>query len=723
MPASRAIRAQGLILLAYLCLGLLILSALPPLESSDEAEHFLYAHSIAQTGELPVLTTRREVTGDLPPSVRWNNHAHHPPLYYLLAAWLIAWTDRSQLDDLLRPNELIFIAAGDISAQHNKWLHAPAPPSDQSLLAIYLLRGFNLLLGSLTLLVIQRAALRLSGRPAIALLAMALVACLPTFLVLSVSITNDVLLTLLGALAFERGLAALQARRLTWRAALLLGVLAGAALLTKLNGISIAASLALVWLILFLRRHLPLRRALLLGAGMAAVALLIAGGFFLRNLQLYGDPLAQDAVSAMWGRALDPITDPAPLDQVSRIARSFWMMAGYLHAPVYAPPAFYAYAAALSLLGLAGLLRAARRLPRDLLLFALASCGLAVFALFYGTRAVDISYGRLLYPALAPFAALLAFGLHALLRRWAALALLPLALGALWMIFISLPQAYPRLTPVPALPAAAIATAYDAEGLIIESLELDSSQPLQPGAALHAWLYLRGAHPTNPVLQAALIDQASGQRLGYVEFFPGMAPTADLPPGLWRAPLRLPLATPDEILAPRRLRLELRWYSLADAISPAPSDPDAPRVLALPAAVWRDPRYAAPALAQPSSARFGPIELLSWQLDAPAAPDAPHLLRLVWRSRERLPDDWTTAIHLVDSSGALIAQFDAMPAHYPTSAWLPNLAFEDQRLISLPAGLDPAALRLRLAWYRLPDGARLPLSGAPGTDDFLELLP
>lgn len=723
MPASRAIRAQGLILLAYLCLALLVLSALPPFESSDEAEHFLYAHSIALSGELPVLTTRGAVTGDLPPSVRWNNHAHHPPLYYLLAAWLIAWTDRSQIDELLRPNELIFIAAGDISAQHNKWLHAPTPPSDQTLLALHLLRAFNLLLGSLTLLLIQRAALRLSGRRAVALLAMALVACLPTFLVLSVSVTNDMLLTMLGALAFERGLAALQSRRLSWRAALLLGALAGAALLTKLNGISIAASLALVWLILVLRRQLPLRRALLLGAGMAAVALLIAGGFFLRNLQLYGDPLAQDAVAAMWGRALDPISDPAPLDQLSRIARSFWMMAGYLHAPVYAPPAFYAWAAALSLLGLAGLLRAARRLPRDLLFFALASCGLALFALFYGTRAVDISYGRLLYPALAPFAALLAFGLHALLRRWAALALVPLALGALWIAFIELPQAYPRLTAVPELPAAAVATIYDAEGLIIEGLELDSSQPLQPGTALHAWLYLRGAHPTNPMLQAALIDDASGQRLAYSEFFPGMAPTDDLPPGLWRAPLRLFLAAPDEILAPRRLRLELRWHSLADATSPAPSDPDAPRVLALPAGVWNDPRYAAPTLAQSSTARFGPIELLGWQLDAPAAPDAPHLLRLVWRSRERLPDDWTTAIHLLDSSGALIAQFDAMPAHYPTSAWLPNLAFEDQRLIPLPAGLDPAALRLRLAWYRLPDGARLPLSGAPGTDDFLELLP
>ena len=65
----------------------------PPFESPDEDSHFMYIHNLLETGELPVLEDRETVFAS------GSAQRHHPPLYYLVGAALISWTDRSDIAD------------------------------------------------------------------------------------------------------------------------------------------------------------------------------------------------------------------------------------------------------------------------------------------------------------------------------------------------------------------------------------------------------------------------------------------------------------------------------------------------------------------------------------------------------------------------------------------------------------------------------------------------
>ncbi len=48
------------ILLGFLGLALHVSRTVPPFENSDEAEHFLYAHTIASSGQLPLIVPREQ---------------------------------------------------------------------------------------------------------------------------------------------------------------------------------------------------------------------------------------------------------------------------------------------------------------------------------------------------------------------------------------------------------------------------------------------------------------------------------------------------------------------------------------------------------------------------------------------------------------------------------------------------------------------------------------
>src|SRR5688572_3358892 len=97
------------ILIGFVILAAHYSRAIPIFEASDEAEHFIYIHTILETGQLPVIQSREDMAQQIDPILRWNNQSHHAPLYYLLSAGLIAWSERADIDDYLRANELIFL--------------------------------------------------------------------------------------------------------------------------------------------------------------------------------------------------------------------------------------------------------------------------------------------------------------------------------------------------------------------------------------------------------------------------------------------------------------------------------------------------------------------------------------------------------------------------------------------------------------------------------------
>lgn len=713
----------GLLLLSW---GLALRAAriMPPFENADEAEHFLYAHSIAVRGALPVIPDRDALDAADSALTRWNNHAHHPPLYYLLSALAISSTDRSQLDDHLRPNPIIFVR-GVAADNPNKWLHPPIPPDDQTPQAVYLLRTFSALVGLLTLALIARATGWLLHR-GLPLLAVAFAGLLPTFLSVHSAVSNDPLVILFVTAGLTWCLWTLRRRQLTARGDLAIALLLAGSVLTKLTGIALWPAVLLTLLIGWRRGDFTLRRALrTLGAALAFSGLL-AGWWFVRNIQLYGDPLALAATEALWGRLYD-LTPGAPLAELLRLARTFIMMFGYRHAPVTAPLWFEALL--LALIGLAGLgaLIGHRRQRLGaagwVLLIVLAA---VISLLFTGTRSVDISYGRLLLPALLPITALLTgWGWRHLPAGVAPLALIAYGVGAVIVINTTLPAAYPRLIPIDALPASAAPVDWRVGDLRIHGLDLHTTT-LAPGDMAHVSVYFSGGHPASPALSLRLVDSVSGALFATTEQYPGMAPTDSPPPGIYRAPLRLSVGAPPGPLRPRALRLEIGWLDVVSGRRLSYDQGDGTLSGAL---VWAHPEYQPDPAAQPLDVQFGDAITLTG-VSLPTArlqPGMAATLDLTWRMHAPLTPPHILTVQLFDAAGQFITQADGEIIGLPSPLWRPSMQMQDQRTLTLPDDLSPGVYTLRLGWYRLDDLQRLPVGGGLAQEglaqDGLALLP
>ncbi len=86
---------------------------------------------------------------------------------------------------------------------------------------------------------------------------------------------------------------------------------------------------------------------------------------------------------------------------------------------------------------------------------------------------------------------------------------------------------------------------------------------------------------------------------------------------------------------------------------------------------------------------------------------------LFWRHEpevddERLPD-YSSFVHVIDASGALLAQHDGQPGEgrYPAGLWPPGVTIPDRHELTLPADVDPSELRLRIGLYLAATGLRL----------------
>ena len=84
-------------------------------------------------------------------------------------------------------------------------------------------------------------------------------------------------------------------------------------------------------------------------------------------------------------------------------------------------------------------------------------------------------------------------------------------------------------------------------------------------------------------------------------------------------------------------------------------------------------------------------------------------LRLFWETGDGVANDWITYIHLHDSSGERVAQFDgpALAGLQPTSQWHTNALYIDRRQFDLPAELGPGTYLFRIGLYDPISGERL----------------
>jgi 4-amino-4-deoxy-L-arabinose transferase-like glycosyltransferase len=402
----------------------------PKLVPPDEPAHWAYVVELASGKGLPTFASGTS-----------NYEAHQPPLYYLSALWC-AWLGGTQ--------------------------------------GLLLARLWSALLGVGTLLAAWQALRYLLGEafwPRLA--AIAALAFLPGRLFIVSSVSNDPMFELWATLTLWQLLKALH-EGITPRRSVYLGVCLGLALLSKSTGIVLIplAVLAAVSGSLTKGNQSPESTGRS-GSWIANTALmllatgLIWGWWVVRNLVLYGDPLAMGVFQQIF---LKDRATPEYFLSHGMTWGGYWTLVAYQaqmslwgvfgQATIYMPLAFYRIGYALEALAVVGLaaewwrFRTARPAEADGESAARIRCWGAAILLLFLTLATFLRFNTVFYQAQARYflgasavgAAILAAGLYGLARGrsspWPAL-LLTLLLAALsvWAIWAHVAGSYSLMPP------------------------------------------------------------------------------------------------------------------------------------------------------------------------------------------------------------------------------------------------------------------------------------
>ncbi|MEI7771322.1 MAG: glycosyltransferase family 39 protein [Chloroflexales bacterium] len=401
----------------FLALCCVYNASVPLGEGPDEPGHLAYVLFLAREWHLPV-QRGAPAESDVP------GEGHQPPLAYLLAAPAVAWLPADHRQIVLTTNRKFIWAGGDQPAAFMRGSREYWPWQGSTLMW-HIARAVSALCGAATVLCTYLAARTLwPGRRPAPLLAAALVALNPQFLFSCALVSNDPLLAACGAAILWRCLALAGSRATpTWFAFGVCGLLFGLALLTKQSALLLGPLLLWAgWRAA--RGSWPRLGGYTLAWALSAA--LVAGWWYLRNRQLYGDFFGAAMFSAEFAGQPFAWGDPAAwAGALGQLFSSFWARFGWMSV---APPAWaiwiYGVLVAGSMIGWlthtlgavrSGLapLRKRTCLPAHvggpLILLAMALAWILSFAATAGLVAWQ---GRMLFPAIGAIGILLAGGIQ-----------------------------------------------------------------------------------------------------------------------------------------------------------------------------------------------------------------------------------------------------------------------------------------------------------------------
>lgn len=678
--------------LIYLLLAFGYSLANPPFEAPDEHHHFFTAQFIAQTGRLP--TVADELA---------RQEAAQPPLYYLLAALLLApgETAVTAADLWFNP----YVQPGDASpaANPNAFIHPPAEAAAEYATAVRWLRGLSVLFGALTLGAIYGGGRCLwPERPDMALLALALVAFLPQFLFLHGAITNDTLIIALCALALAQLIRLWRGGDFRRRWLLALGLTLAAATLAKMAGVLLLGwtALALAWL-WWQQGRPPWWRPVLIYTMLPA--LVTAVWLLGRNWLLYGDVTAASQFVALAGGDRGFSAGQA-LAQFDRVWLSLFAFFGWMTVP---PPAWvYTAWQGIIALGVIGVLgsflrdRAAARFSRQSAALAawLAGWVLLLFlAWLQFMMRTPADQGRLLFPALLPLALGLAYGLSRLRGGW--LAALPALATAVYCLLVVIPQAYgPPPLPAAGLPATAVPLQAPLGPLTLVAAEVPEAA-FTPGDLVPLTLYWQlASRPSTPPVE---VIELLGQNLALVGKRHSYHGNGLYPATLWPAEQVIAEQVAVQLSPQMATPVEAGVYvKLLEA-------PESVRIGGVKVVPHDWPEADTAVLAQFGDA----VQLTRADLVPTAAGLAVHLR---WQVIAPPGRDLSVFVHWGEPGSPPLAQADGPPLDgaYPTRLWAAGEVIDDVHLLTLPGGLAAKSLPVQVGLYDAANGRRLPVTVA-----------
>ncbi len=619
-----------------------------------------------------------------------------------------------------RLNPWVACGPGAVSLYDNRTVlyHDPnreSFPWRGTLLTLHVLRIWSTLLQTVTVIgAYALARLTFPKRRGVDLVAMAVVAFNPQFLLVASGVNNDNLLTPLVTVGLYLLLRTWQ-DGLSAPRSIALGIIIGLAGLTKLSGWLLLPLSAIIILLRAYRPSPPNRHSLFVirhSLFVTLPSLAISAGWFWRNWQLYGDPTALRPMLELVGVRGASVLQSSR--ELGTMFRSFW---GQIPCSFY-PAGFYVFYAVFVLLTLVGLAWGWRRLARAERTAAviLGTWFLLVTASWMRWNALTPAPGgRLLFPALPSLAILMSLGINALPGRRAIqpTAVIALAVVALLTIarilpgFFAPPPHYAESTVQPEHPLDAAL----GDGVRLMGYDLDLDER---GPTLDVTLYWLALAPLTGdyTLALQLVSPVPGDttlRFNYNSWpghgnYPTSAwqpsqviadryrfhlPEAEFPTQAWDARLALYRAETEA-----RLPISVDGTAAGDALTLARL-----RVLGNPPVCPEEEKLS-------SAVRFG--EEVALTHASVSVEDGESHVSLCWESLQPLPADYTVFVHLQDDSGELIATGDGPPlgGAFPTSMWRPGDVILDTHLLGMSA--VEGGGRITVGLYNSHDGSRLP---------------
>lgn len=343
----------------------------------DEGPHGKYIGFLADNTRFPVF----DVTD------RTNYEFHQPPLYYGLGV----------------PFYLV-----------GKLARLPDPDSMARLLSI--------LLGAISIYLIYLSMQMIFNDYRISLACAGFAAFLPTHVMLSSSVSNDILTELIYSAMFLLFIIQIK-ENLSWRNTVITGILLGVGILTKTTCLILFPMYGILIFLLLIRKSTPLRFCVLHYLAASGIGLLIGGGWLVRNTLLYGDPFGLKLFQTAFEHTARPeffLNQGLSMIQYLEMVAmwtfaSFWGVFG--HMKVFMPNWIYISLAVISIpfavISIVSWMKMMRTDRDQRYIFALSMALLsAVLLSFIRFNMIFFqAQGRYLYPALIPIAILFCLGI------------------------------------------------------------------------------------------------------------------------------------------------------------------------------------------------------------------------------------------------------------------------------------------------------------------------
>jgi 4-amino-4-deoxy-L-arabinose transferase-like glycosyltransferase len=748
-PLHRRQYGIVLVLAAYLALGLWYSLVMPPFESSDELRHMGYVVHVVREGALPV-----QRPGE---TTLFAQEGSQPPLYYLLAAFLVSDLDLSDYAQVSERNPYARIGLPSAIDNQNMLLHPPGTtPVRSSVLALLVIRWFSIICGAGSVFCTYLLGRLLFPKLTwLALAAAATNAFTPMFVFVSASANNDNLIVLLSSLTLVV-LAQASVRGVHIMRLVILGILCGAALLTKLSGIALLALVLLALLGLAwsreaglsvystpreTRRRLKqavlgnaLRRWFAWATLVLGPALLLAGWWYLRNLSLYGELTGIHTMLAIFGTRENMPTTGELLGELRGFCMSYWGIFGgfnVLMQPTWLYPLLLGIGV-LALLGSVWALRSAWRRQRPLPWLAISMLCLWPLALgaslLRWTSMTYASQGRLVFPAISVLSLALVAGLATWFgprRRRAAYLGLPALLLATTLAqpWTSIGPAYASPQPLQPDEIPPVAQPVHARFGPVElvAVHVDREQ-VEPGGRSLITLYWQADVTVEDDLTLYIhVFGRDGVKIAQRDSFHGGGsyPTSYWQPGqIIHGTYAIDID--QNAAGPTAAEIVVGLYDRHTMAPITAVDPEGDPVGKLTVGRIKIAGETVPATPQwRTDAVFGgAIALRGYDLDwASWDGTTPVPITLHWEVLNAIDQDLMAFIHLVDAQDRMVGQGDGPPCdgQYATSYWEAGEWLQDEHLIEMKQGVGGLGdRRILVGLYDPRTGERLPVADSGG---------